>query len=54
MEKPKYFFIEEKFANEIIKYLASRPYIEVYNLIAGMQGLQKFEEKPMKVEQIKK
>lgn len=44
----KKFEISEQLANAILQYLASRPYAEVYQLVAA---LQKIEEIPAKEEQ---
>jgi len=33
------FIIDEKLANSILNYLAGRPYVEVANLIQGLQTL---------------
>ncbi|MFA5306111.1 MAG: hypothetical protein WC365_01540 [Candidatus Babeliales bacterium] len=37
------FLIEEKFAEKLLEYLASKPYSEVVELVEGMRLLRKFE-----------
>lgn len=37
------FVIEDDFANAVLKYLTSRPYIEVHQFISGFQNLQPVE-----------
>ena len=39
-EQPKQFVISLTTAEAVVNYLAQRPYIEVYQLIAAMQQLQ--------------
>ena len=39
-EQPKQLVIDLKTAEAVINYLAQRPYIEVFQLIAAMQQLQ--------------
>ena len=41
------FKIEEQLANAVLQYLASRPYGEVFQLIAALTKLEKVEEKPV-------
>ncbi len=41
------FTIDEKLANAVLQYLASRPYGEVFQLIAALTKLEKVEEKPV-------
>lgn len=38
------FLIEEKLANNILNYLATKPYIEVANLIHGLNSLVPVQE----------
>lgn len=38
------FKITEQLANTILNYLASRPYVEVANMIAGLQRLERLQE----------
>lgn len=38
------FTIDEKLANAILNYLASRPYVEVFQLVEALKGLKKVEE----------
>lgn len=42
------FQIDEKLANAILNYLATRPYAEVYQLINAIGQLKKVEEKEEK------
>jgi hypothetical protein len=37
------FLIEEKFAEQLLEYLASKPYAEVVELVEGMRKLRKVE-----------
>lgn len=37
------FLIEEKFAEKLLEYLASKPYAEVVDLVEGMRKLRKYE-----------
>jgi hypothetical protein len=39
------FIISEEFANQVIKYLVSKPYEEVWALIMGFQKLSPVTEK---------
>lgn len=39
-EQPKQLVIDLKTAEAIVNYLAARPYVEVFQLIAAMQQLQ--------------
>lgn len=54
-ENNKKFIIDEKLANEILQYLASQPYKEVFPFVHGLQMLTTYEEKKeIKVEEPKK
>ena len=46
----KKYIIEEDLATAIIQYIASKPYVEVSNLIALLQQLKEFIEVPEKKE----
>lgn len=37
------FIIEEKFADQLLAYLASKPYTEVVDLVEGMRKLKQVE-----------
>ena len=39
------FLIEEKLANEILNYMIKHPWIEVNNMVAGLQMLKRPETK---------
>lgn len=39
------FEISEQLAQQILNYLASKPYAEVFQLVAQIQQLKKIEEK---------
>lgn len=39
-DKPQQFVIDLKTAEAVVNYLAQRPYIEVFQLIAALQQLQ--------------
>jgi hypothetical protein len=36
----KVFALPENVANAVLQYLAQRPYVEVYQMVAAMQALQ--------------
>ena len=38
------FEISEELANQLVQYLAGRPYAEVFRLIAALQKLEEAEE----------
>jgi hypothetical protein len=39
----KKFIIEEDFANAILNYIATKPYVEVFDFVKGFQGLKEVE-----------
>jgi hypothetical protein len=43
------FLIEEKLGQEIINYLSTRPYGEVWTLINKLQQLEKHQEKKKRI-----
>jgi hypothetical protein len=45
------YLIEEKLANAILNYLVGRPYIEVANLVQGINSLIPVKEAPAPVTQ---
>lgn len=42
----KKFAIEEKLLLEVLNYLATRPYGEIFKLIAVLQNLEQIKEQP--------
>ena len=40
--------VEEGLLNEVLNYIAKRPYIEVFKLVSQLQSCEKIEEKPTK------
>jgi hypothetical protein len=46
------FIIEEKLAQDILEYLASRPYREVFELIAALQRVEELPVVPLPVVEV--
>jgi hypothetical protein len=38
----KQFLIPESLGNELLQYLATKPYAEVYKLVGGLQRMEEF------------
>lgn len=50
----KQFIISEELAQNILNYLASQPYTNVFNLVAGMQDLKPYEKRAEVADQVAK
>jgi hypothetical protein len=45
--------INEQLVNAVLNYLATRPYVEVFQLVEALKKVEKIEEKVEEVEEVK-
>lgn len=54
MDKVPVYEISEDLANAVLAYLTKRPYVEVYQMVAGLQGLKEIKAEPVAEQSVDK